>query len=287
MNKDTLHRFVFDNLDVRGEIAQLEQSYQQILAANNYPVVLQKILGELLVATSLLSATIKFSGDISVQLQGDGPVSLAVINGNSDLELRGVARWKGELADTASLSELFGKGYMVITLTPTEGERYQGIVSLEHADLAACLEEYFNQSEQLPTQIKLFADGKQAAGMLLQVLPSDKDNNEDFEHLTTLTTTIKQQELFELPATEVLHRLYHEEDVRLFDGDDVTFKCSCSRERTSAALRTLAKTEVDSIIAQDGEIVMGCEYCSATYKFDAIDVAAIFADSPTTDTPAQ
>ncbi|NKF52508.1 Hsp33 family molecular chaperone HslO [Shewanella sp. WXL01] len=287
MNKDTLHRFVFDNLDVRGEIAQLEQSYQQILAANNYPVVLQKILGELLVATSLLSATIKFSGDISVQLQGDGPVSLAVINGNSDLELRGVARWKGELVDTASLSELFGKGYMVITLTPTEGERYQGIVSLEHADLAACLEEYFNQSEQLPTQIKLFADGKQAAGMLLQVLPSDKDNNEDFEHLTTLTTTIKQQELFELPATEVLHRLYHEEDVRLFDGDSVTFKCSCSRERTSAALRTLAKTEVDSIIAQDGEIVMGCEYCSATYKFDAIDVAAIFADSPTTDTPAQ
>ncbi|MBR9729342.1 Hsp33 family molecular chaperone HslO [Shewanella intestini] len=288
MNKDTLHRYLFDNADVRGEIVQLQDSYQAILSAHDYPVALQVILGELFAATSLLSATIKFSGDISVQLQGDGPVSVAVINGNNQQALRGVARWTGELADTASLNELFGKGYMVITLTPDEGERYQGIVSLEHANLAACLEEYFNQSEQLPTQIQLFADGKHAAGMLLQVLPTDKDNNDDFDHLSALTATIKQEELFTLPAADILHRLYHQEEVRLFDPVDVMFKCTCSRTRTAAAIRTIGQAEAETIVAEDGKIEMGCEYCSSTYTFDAIDVAAIFADSPAgQDTPTQ
>ncbi|WP_394132907.1 Hsp33 family molecular chaperone HslO [Shewanella maritima] len=280
MNSDTLHRYLFENADVRGEIVQLEQSYQAILAAHEYPVALQKLLGELMAATSLLTATIKFSGNISVQLQGDGPVSLAVINGNNHQALRGVARWNGELADDAALAELFGKGHMVITLTPDEGERYQGIVSLEHADLGACLEEYFNQSEQLPTQIKLFADGSKAAGMLLQVLPSNKESNEEFDHLTTLTATIKAEEVFTLPATDILHRLYHQEEVRLFDPVPVTFKCSCSRERSASAIRTVSKEEVDSILAEEGKVLMGCEYCNVTYSFDAIDIAAIFADSP-------
>lgn len=277
MSRDILHRYLFDNADVRGQLVQLQSSYQQMLTAHPYPKALQVLLGELMAATSLLTATIKFVGDISVQLQGDGPVSLVVINGDNQLQMRGVARWQGEFADDAQLPALLGKGHMVITLTPEKGERYQGIVSLEHGTLAACLEEYFNQSEQLPTQINLFADAQQAAGMLLQVLPSQQEDKDDFSHLCVLTRTIKAEELFNLDAEDILHRLYHEEEVRLFDPVAVSFKCTCSRERSAGALKTLALAELEAILAEDGKIDMGCEYCSASYSFDAIDIAALFS----------
>lgn len=277
MSKDNLHRYLFDNADVRGELVQLEKSYQEVLSAHQYPKKMQQLLGELMAATSLLTATLKFNGDISVQLQGDGPVSLAVINGNNLQQLRGVARWDGELDEAADLQGLFGKGHMVITLTPTDGERYQGVVALDKSTLAACLEAYFAQSEQLPTAISLFANGTQAAGMLLQVLPSEGDNNADFEHLEQLTATVKAEELYELDAEEVLHRLYHQEEVRLFDPIEVTFSCTCSRERSAQAIRTVSKTEIDSIIAELGKVEMGCEYCNTNYSFDSIDIEAIFS----------
>lgn len=284
MSKDNLHRYLFENADVRGELVQLEQSYQEILSAHTYPTQIQELLGELMAATSLLTATLKFSGDISVQLQGDGPISLAVINGNNLQQLRGVARWDGELSDGATLQQLFGKGHMVITLSPAKGERYQGVVALDKDSLAACLEEYFTQSEQLPTKISLFANGKQAAGMLLQVLPSEGDHNAEFEHLEQLTATVKAEEIFELEAEEVLHRLYHQEEVRLFDPIEVTFSCTCSRERSASAIRTVSKAEIDTIIAEQGKVEMGCEYCNTTYDFDSIDVEAIFSNTQALET---
>lgn len=284
MTQDILHRYLFDNADVRGELVQLQNSYQQVIGSHAYPPVLQTLLGELLAATSLLTATLKFSGDISVQLQGNGPVSLAVINGNNLQQLRGIARWDGELADDASLADLFGQGYMVITLTPDEGERYQGVVALDKPTLAACVEDYFNQSEQLPTALWLFADGKQAAGMFLQILPSQEDHNADFEHLCQLTATIKAEELFTLEAQEVLHRLYHQEEVRLFDPIEVSFKCTCSRERSAAAIKTIDQAEVEAILAEDGNVEMGCEYCNAKYLFDAIYIASIYANGTASNT---
>ena len=284
MTKDNLYRYLFDNASVRGELVQLEKSYQEVIAAHDYPVAIQHLLGELMAATSLLTATLKFSGDISIQLQGDGPVSLAVINGNNLQQLRGVSRWNGDIAADAQLQSLFGKGHMVITLTPDDGERYQGVVALDKETLSECLEDYFEQSEQLPTKIKLFADAKQAAGMFLQVLPTDGNHNEEFEHLSVLTETVKQEELFSLEAEEVLHRLYHEEEVRLFEPVAITFNCTCSKERSAQAIRTVAKEEIDSIIAEQGKVEMGCEYCNSKYIFDAIDVEAIYAVSPNSDT---
>ncbi len=284
MTKDNLYRYLFDNASVRGELVQLEKSYQEVIAAHDYPEAIQHLLGELMAATSLLTATLKFSGDISIQLQGDGPVSLAVINGNNLQQLRGVSRWNGDIAADAQLQSLFGKGHMVITLTPDDGERYQGVVALDKETLSECLEAYFEQSEQLPTKIKLFADAKQAAGMFLQVLPTDGNHNEEFEHLSVLTETVKQEELFSLEAEEVLHRLYHEEEVRLFEPVAITFNCTCSKERSAQAIRTVAKEEIDSIIAEQGKVEMGCEYCNSKYIFDAIDVEAIYAVSPNSDT---
>lgn len=276
---DQLHRYLFENYAVRGELVTVSGSLQHILENHDYPQPVKMILGELLVATSLLTATLKFAGDITVQLQGDGPMSLAVINGNNRQEMRGVARVQGDVPDNADLKTLIGNGYLVITIAPEEGERYQGVVGLEGDTLAECLEDYFMRSEQLPTRLFIrtgVVDGKAAAGgMLLQVLPAQDTQANDFEHLATLTDTIKLEELTTLPANDVLWRLYHEEEVTLYDPQDVVFKCTCSHERCAGALRTLPDEEIDSILAEEGEIDMHCDYCGNHYLFNSMDIAEI------------
>jgi len=276
---DQLHRYLFENYAVRGELVTVSETWKQMLENHNYPQPVKTILGELLVATSLLTATLKFAGDITVQLQGDGPLSLAVINGNNRQQMRGVARVKGDIPEDADLKTLVGNGYLVITISPEEGERYQGVVGLEGDTLAACLEDYFLRSEQLPTRLFIrtgeVAGTPAAGGMLLQVLPAQETQAADFEHLSILTETIKADELLTLGAEDVLHRLYHEEEVRLYDPQDVEFKCTCSRERCADALKTLPDTEVDSIIAEEGEIDMNCDYCGNHYLFNSMDIAEI------------
>ncbi|MGT3281826.1 Hsp33 family molecular chaperone HslO [Yersinia enterocolitica] len=280
-NHDQLHRYLFANHAVRGELVSVNETYQQVLANHDYPPAVQKLLGEMLVATSLLTATLKFDGDITVQLQGgEGPLSLAVINGNNQQEMRGVARFKGEISDESTLKEMMGNsGYLVITITPAQGERYQGVVALEGETIAACLENYFMQSEQLPTRLFIRTGnvaGKPAAGgMLLQVLPAQERNEDEFDHLAQLTTTIKAEELFTLPANEVLYRLYHQEEVTLYEPQNVSFRCTCSRERCADALVTLSEDDVKEMLEQDGNIDMNCEYCGTHYLFDTVDIAAL------------
>ncbi len=276
---DQLHRYLFENYAVRGELVTVSETWQHILENHDYPQPVKQVLGELLVATSLLTATLKFAGDITVQLQGDGPLTMAVINGNNQQQMRGVARFQGEIPADVDLKTLVGNGYLVITITPEEGERYQGVVGLEGDTLAACLEDYFMRSEQLPTRLFIRTgevEGKAAAGgMLLQVLPAQDNQINDFEHLATLTETIKAEELLTLSATDVLWRLYHEEEVTVYDPQDVEFKCTCSRERCAGALKTLPPEEVDSILAEEGEIDMHCEYCGSHYLFNAMDIAEL------------
>jgi molecular chaperone Hsp33 len=276
---DQLHRYLFEQFAVRGELVTVSETWKQILENHNYPLPVKNLLGELLVATSLLTATLKFAGDITVQLQGDGPMTLAVVNGNNQQQMRGVARVLGEVPENADLKTLVGNGYLVITISPEEGERYQGVVGLEGDTLAACLEDYFMRSEQLPTRLFIRTgevDGQPAAGgMLLQVLPAQDAQTNDFEHLATLTETVKAEELFNLSATDVLWRLYHEEEVTVYDPQAVEFKCTCSRERCAGALKTLPDEEIDSIMAEDGEIDMHCDYCGSHYVFNSMDIAEI------------
>lgn len=278
INMDTLNRFLFDNHPIRGEITRLEQTYEAILENNTYPVAVQNLLGELLVATSLLTATLKFEGDIAVQLQGDGPLSLAVVNGNHQQQLRGVARVNGDVADNATLKDMVGNGYIVITITPKNGERYQGIVGLEKDTLIGCIENYFMQSEQLPTRLFVKTgvcnNKPMAAGILLQVLPANEGTDESFEHLCALTETITRDELFQLSTDEILYRLYNQEEVRLFEAHPIIFKCSCSRERCEDSLMTLPTHEVDEILKEEGgKIDIHCDYCGKHYLIDAIDIA--------------
>lgn len=276
---DNLTRFLFEEDAVRGELVTLNQTYQAILENHDYPPAVQHLLGELLVTTSLLTATLKFEGNITVQLQGDGPLSLAVINGNNHQQMRGIARVNGEIKPDSTLKEMLGNGYMVITISPDKGERYQGIVGLESDTLAGCIENYFQQSEQLPTKLFIhigeYQNQKMAAGILLQILPSAENGYDSFVHLTTLTETIKAEELFSLTTEDVLYRLYHQERVRLFEEQPVVFHCGCSRERCEGSLLTLPAEEIDSILAEEGNIDMHCDYCGTHYVFDSVDIAQL------------
>ncbi|HEA17128.1 MAG: Hsp33 family molecular chaperone HslO [Pseudoalteromonas prydzensis] len=280
MQQDLLHRYTFDQLDVRGELVQIEQAYNEMIANHNYPAPVQALLGELLVATCLLTATLKFEGDIAVQLQGDGPVKYAVINGDHQQNMRGIARLQSEVTGS-TIQDLIGNGVMVLTITPTKGERYQGIVPLEHDTLAACLEAYFTQSEQLQTRLWFATDTTaghaKAAGLLLQVLPVNKEKSiTDFTHLEALSNTIKDEELLELDAATVLTRLYHEDNPRVYEPQAIQFKCGCSREKTITALVNIGQQALLDDVIENGEVKISCHYCLKDYIFNEQDVKSIF-----------
>ncbi|GAA70540.1 Hsp33 family molecular chaperone HslO [Pseudoalteromonas sp. BSi20439] len=280
MQQDLLHRYLFDNLDVRGELVQIDNAYNEMIAKHNYPEPVKALLGELLVATCLLTATLKFEGEIAVQLQGDGPVKYAVINGDDQQNMRGIARLQHEVTGS-TVKELIGQGYMVITITPTQGERYQGIVPLEHDTLSECIESYFEQSEQLKTRLWFATDTKEgsakACGLFLQVLPVDKQKSiEDFAHLEALSNTIKDEELLELDANTILTRLYHEDNPRVFDPQPIQFKCGCNREKTMTALVNVGQQALLDDVEKNGEIKISCHYCLKDYVFNEQDIKSIF-----------
>ena len=267
---DQLNRYTFEGHDVRGELVQLTSSYQSLIRGHQYPPAVQQALGEMMAAVSLLTATLKFEGHIAVQLQGDGPLNFIAVNGNHQQQLRGIARVRGEITDT-DIRSMVGKGQLVITLDPEQGERYQGVTSADADSIAAMLENYFMQSEQLATKLWLHADGEHAAGMFLQRMPASGKDMVGFEHLTTLTDTITEQELYTLPAEQLLHRLYHEETVHIYPPQAVTFVCGCSRERTLEALASVPVEQIKEILEADGEIVMTCDYCLTEYHFAESD----------------
>ena len=278
--QDLLHRYIFEDLDARGELVQLNTTFNEIIEGHDYPTPVKQLLGELLAATCLLTATLKFEGDIAVQLQGDGPVKYAVINGDNEQNMRGIARLQSEITGT-TIKDLIGKGHMVITITPKKGERYQGIVPLEADTLSECLEQYFTQSEQLTTRLWFATDVTKGAakvsGLFLQVLPVDKEKAEqDFIHLEALTNTIKDEELLTLDATTVLTRLYHEDNPRVFEPQAVNFKCTCTRDKTAGALVNVGLESLLEETETSGDIQISCHYCLTNYTFDESQVKALF-----------
>lgn len=279
--QDVLNRYLFDNKHARGELVQINKAYQDILQNHHYPEGIQQLLGELLAATCLLTATLKFEGEIAVQLQGggDAPVNYMAINGDHQQNMRGVAKLHDGDTKGHGLKDLIGNGIMVITIRPSKGEPYQGVVALEKPTLAECLANYFETSDQIPTSIWLFTDTKtkQAAGALVQLLPDSDDKEQqlaDYEHLCLLTKTIKTEEIFSLAAEELLHRLYHEEEVRLFEPQAVNYQCSCSEAKCLTAISQFNGDELKAIIAEQGNVSMTCDYCLTTYAFDEQQLSA-------------
>ncbi|WP_087507440.1 Hsp33 family molecular chaperone HslO [Neiella marina] len=277
-NADQLHRYLFEQRNCRGELVQLHSTYARIIEGHNYPPVIAELLGEALSATCLLTATIKFEGEITLQIQGSGPLSLLVINGRNDQTMRGIARVQSHVGNDMTFKQLIGQGQMVITIAPDKGERYQGIVELSEETFSGCLEQYFFRSEQLATSLNLFADveSQQCGGILIQALPKQDNDDEDFSHLQVLASTLKGEELYQLPAEQVLHRLFHEEKVTLYQPQDVVFHCSCSRERSKSALLSMGKDELSQIFSEQEQVDIHCQYCNTHHVFSAEDFDELF-----------
>ena len=277
---DTIQRFIFDNTDVRGELVQLQQSYQDALGKHNYTGPVARLLGDFLNAAALLSATLKFEGTLTLQARSDGQVPLIMAEATSTGKLRGIAR-DAENANSESFQELLSNGKLAITITPHKGQRYQGIVPLDGNNLAECLEHYFQQSEQLATRLWFASDQQRSTGMLLQELPAsdaiDADTRrEQWLHLTHLAQTVSEQELLTLDIETLLHRLYHQEQVRLFEPSALSFQCSCSEQRTATAIKAIGLQEAQAIVEEQGAISIHCEFCHHHYRFDLAAINAIF-----------
>lgn len=282
---DSLERFVFEYAPIQGRIVHLDATWRAVLERRAYPDPVRDLLGELMAASALLTATLKFDGRMVMQVKGDGPVKLLVVECSSERAMRAVAQWNGDVP-TGTPSELLGNGQLVITIDPLNGkERYQGVVELEGDSIAHILEGYFARSEQLATRLWLAADGEKAAGMLLQRLPDQESPDQDaWERATHLGSTLTREELLALAAKDILHRLYHEEDIRLFQRVPVSFRCTCSRSRVEGALRMLGDAEVRSILLEKGKVDVDCEFCGNHYEFDAVEVEQLFAAGVITPT---
>jgi molecular chaperone Hsp33 len=277
-SQDQLTRFLFESHNVRGELVQLDASWKAVLERHTYPTAVGQQLGQAMAAVALLSATIKYDGSLILQSQSNGPLNTLVVQSTNQLTLRGLARWSADLPD-GDLSDIYGSGHMTLTVTNQSSARFQGIVELAGKNLANALENYLCTSEQLASRLWLVADEERAAGLLLQKLPAEQEHEEDWERVCLLADTVTQDEMLNLPAQTLLHRLFHEEDIRLFDPMPVAFRCSCSRERISNTLRSMGREELFSIIEEQGAIEVDCDFCNKHYHFDVIDAEQLFSES--------
>ncbi|MGB8339208.1 MAG: Hsp33 family molecular chaperone HslO [Burkholderiales bacterium] len=284
---DSLQKFIFEHAHIRGSIVQLGATWQAVLERHHYPPSIKNILGELMASVALLATTLKFDGSLIMQIQGDGAVKLLVVECNSDLTLRAMAQWdEASLDGLTSLRELTGSGRFVITIDPKDSRQtYQGIVELTGETVAETLQHYMETSEQLATRLWLTTANNQAAGLLLQKLPGELEMDVDaWNRAVHLASTVKSAELL-LPPEKILHLLYHEEDVRLFEPIAVSFRCTCSRERVVGMLRMIGRDEVTATLKQEGKVEVTCQFCNRQYQFDAVDAEQLFASDAITPAP--
>lgn len=284
---DSLRRFLVENTPVRGACVHLDVTYREVLARHEYPPVLRRMLGELLAATALLASNLKFKGSVIVQVQSEGPLLLLVVECSEQRGMRAIAKWNGDLDETADLQRLAPGGRCVITLDPRDAARmYQGIVALERGSIAELLEHYMQNSEQLATRLWLSADGERAAGLMLQKLPDATTGAADdaWPRITLLGATVRPAELLDLGAEELLSRLFAGEEVRLFGDQPVAFSCGCSETRVANALLLIGRAEVEEVLSEQGRIEAACEFCNRKYTFDRARALALFAQPDPTPT---
>lgn len=292
-DRDTLHRFLFERYPIRGHLVHVDAAWRALIEHRRYPDTIRETLGEAVVASLLLAATIKFEGVLSLQLQGDGPVHLLLAQCTSGLGVRGLARYRDlNNTDDFRIRDLIGAGNLTVTLETDDGaQRYQGIVPIEGERVADSLQAYFQNSEQLPTRLWLHADAQGASGMLLQKLPgtssvsaADAAAIEDaWRRVQLIGETLTPEELRTLEDAEILQRLFNEDDLRLFEPSPVYFRCRCSRERVAGMLQGLGEAETRSVIAERGKVEVHCDFCNRAYLFDAVDVAQLFKSALAAD----
>jgi molecular chaperone Hsp33 len=297
-DSDSLRRFDFEHMPIRGLLIHMDTSWRALLEHQNYPEVILNALGEAVGASVLLAATVKFDGQLTLQMKGDGPMHLLLTQCTAGLGVRALARYQPDADNlNADIRQLVGVGNLTVTIESDDlKQRYQGIVPVNGEHIAQCLETYFEQSEQLPTRLWLYADQQGVAGMLLQRLPAPQllDDaaadpadaevlrnqqlrlDDDWQRVQLIADTLAPAELRELADRDILRRLFNQDDLRLFDSAPVFFKCRCSRERVSGMLHSLGEAEVQSVLAEQGHVEVQCDFCNRAYRFDVVDVAQLF-----------
>ncbi len=276
---DQSQRFLFDKHSIRGQYVSLDESWALIVAQSGLEGRALTLLGEALAAMVLLVDTLKIKGSVILQVRGCGPLGLLVVEANSENQIRGIARQVGEITDEMDLAQIFGSEYFVITIKTDGAEPHQGIAPLQGTNFADALEHFFATSDQLATRFWLACDKDNISGMLLQKLPGKAADEDAWNRVVMLADTLSAQELKLAELESLLYRLFHQEEIRLFDSNPLEFYCSCSRERTGAMLLTLGKTEVLEVLRQEGDVSVTCEFCNQEYCFDSIDVEQVFLSS--------
>jgi molecular chaperone Hsp33 len=303
--RDEVRRFIVENRPVRGHWVRLEGAWRELRAHRDYPQPVRELLGQAVAASVLLAATLKFRGQLTLQLQGNGAVSLLVAQCTHDYRLRAVARFDADTVSALSANgssphagraaggvfrRLVGsEGRFAVTVEADERNmRYQGIVPMSGDSLAGSLEAYFARSEQLPTRVLLAADGERGAGVLVQKLPEDDAVTDDgqihevWKQAERGIERLSSEDLLQCPVEELLGRGFAAQDMRLFRGAPVQFECRCSHGRVTSLLRALGAEEVRDVLREQGSVTVTCEFCHRPYRFDAGDVAALFENGPET-----
>jgi len=269
---DNIHRFIFDSFGIRGELVHLEDSIQSMLINHRYPLVIADLLQQVAAVAILLTTTLKFEGKMSVQLQTKGKLKLLVVQSNHNLGFRGVVRYDKEAEYSGmNFKDLINEGQLSITIEPKRGKRYQGYVSLDKNSFAGCIEDYFNQSEQLKTRIWLFNDDKKVTGLMLQALP-DMLNQDSFDHLVFLAETLTKEECLSVDGDVLLNRLFHQESVRDLLTRDVKFQCGCNRKKMLHSVNFFPEEEIQEILHTKGKVTVKCEFCLDQFDFDGFDI---------------
>lgn len=290
--QDYLKKFLLEDRSVRIESVRMREAWHAAQAHHAYPLVVASLLGELVAASTLLAANLKFDGSLLLQLQGDGAIALMVVECRADMSLRATVKLRERpITPTDDLQTLLNPGgtaKFIVVLDPpkdTPGRQaYQGIVPLEGDTIAEALEQYMLRSEQLHTRIWLAADADCCAGLLLQRLPLQGGSQqaqtdlaeESWNRALLLAETLKQDEILKTDQDMLLHRLFWEETLLSFEPRPVTWKCSCTHERVADMLRMLGQPEIESILLEQGKVEVACEFCGKPYLFDAIDTDALF-----------
>jgi len=279
---DSLFRFLLADAGVRGVHVRLHDTWQEILSHADYPAAAAELLGQAAVASALFTGHTKIEGRLSVQLRSSSALRTLFAECTAAGTLRGIARLEEGGDAPRSLSELGEDAMLAITienpgLDPREPQRYQSLVALEAAELDAAFEDYFRQSEQLPTRLLLAADGDTAAGLLLQKLPGDEGDEDGWNRSSALFETLGRAELLALPAEELVHRLFHQEHPEALGSKPLSFACSCSHERVAAMLQSLGEEEARAAAEATGAVEVRCEFCGREYHFPLTEVEILFS----------
>ena len=300
---DVLQKFLFEDSAVRGELVDVSDTWREVRSRHDYPSAVKTVLGEMMAAAALLSANLKFNGAVVMQIHGDGPVRLMVVECDSELHLRATAKLAEDalIDDGMTLTQLVnaqGDGRFVITLDPKDklpGQQpYQGIVPLTGESIAVVIENYMLRSEQLDTKLWLAADDQAARGLLLQKLPREggiasassgtsgaEDDLATWERTVMLASTLRREELLSTDVETLMRRLFWEETIRVFDPRHPSFQCSCTREKVGAMLKMLGQPEIEEALTELGKLEVNCDFCGQHYEFDRVDCTQLFAvESP-------